>query len=332
MSLSPEMIRYITTGQCPYCGVAILSVEYVSRNSELLRREADELASGYGGNRHFRRAMGLYDLDGLVPRGVSAEVTSYNHMKCLTCQRIWTPSVSSADQRAADQQAARGPRQLGARQPAGRADLSKQLPSRSQYLKEPRLFQPETPAPEPQFDSSPLDFPPSSTQIDLSRCRLLGVTGERKTVKLLHVDRKTYRNDSAATLTTKVAVTSSVELTVTIDSTKLKSYGEEAGIALVGFANIQGRIQRQLSERYEIAFQSTSSVSGEDSVEVPPYWAVEHIIQWKMVTWEGTALLGKARLPEPAAQVPYEVPFRLDYGSKVVDAPDVPVKKKKKRS
>jgi len=311
MSLSPEMTRYITTGRCPHCDVEILSTAYVFQNKESLQRAAYDLASWRATN------IILFNMSASIvaPSGVRAkvkvvraEVMKPHAMQCLACMRSWTPlpSVSSA-----------------------RTDLFKQLTSGSQdwtrSSKEPTLFQPKTPAPGLRFTPSP---PPR--QVDLSRCRLLDVTEERKVEEFLREERKTYRNNSSATITQTITITSSITRTVTIESTKLKSHSEGAGIALVRFASIQGQIQRQLSERYTVTLQSTSSVSEETSASILPYSTIEHIIRWKTVTWVGTALLGKpARLPQPVAEIPYEVLLGLTFESEFINVHDVPGKKKK---
>jgi hypothetical protein len=61
--------------------------------------------------------------------------------------------------------------------------------------------------------------------------------------------------------------------------------------------------------------QNTLSVSETTSVTIPPNSTIEHVIRWKLVSWAGTALLGKLAEshPQALAQIPYEVPFRLTY-------------------
>jgi hypothetical protein len=84
-------------------------------------------------------------------------------------------------------------------------------------------------------------------------------------------------------------------------------------------------VQQQLSERYSVALESSSSVSDKTSVTIKPYSTIEHIIQWKLVTWIGTALLGKTALPssQPIARVPYQVPVRLTYDDDFIDVKEV---------
>jgi hypothetical protein len=173
--------------------------------------------------------------------------------------------------------------------------------------------------------------------VDLSGCYLTAVTEEKQIEKFLWEQRKRYRNNSGSTVTRELSVISSITLTVTTDSSELKSYNAEAGITLLGFAAIQGQVQRQLSERYSVALQSSSSISDKTSVTIKPYSTIEHIIQWKAVTWIGTALLGKPALllgkpalpsSQPIAQVPYQVPVRLTYDDDFIDVKEVQGKKK----
>jgi hypothetical protein len=58
---------------------------------------------------------------------------------------------------------------------------------------------------------------------------------------------------------------------------------------------------------------------------------VEHVIQWKVVTWIGSALLGKPKLAarRAIAQVPYEVQIGLTYDDDVIDVKGVQGKKKR---
>jgi len=171
----------------------------------------------------------------------------------------------------------------------------------------------------PQALSSLISQP--SRKVDLSGCALVGVTNEQQVEKFLWEQRKRYRNSSGSTVTRELSVTNSITLTVTTESSKLTSYNAEAGVTLLGFASIKGQVQRQLSERYSITRQSTSSVSDKTAVTLKPHMTVEHVIQWKAVTWIGTALLGRPTRGSslPIAAVPYQAQVSLTYDDDVID-------------
>jgi hypothetical protein len=310
MSLSPEMTGYIRTGRCPHCGVAILSSAYVSQNRLRLRREADKLAL------RDRRVLllGMF----LAPSGVRARVVTENgSIQCLNCMKFWFAFAVTATFL----------RDLATGDPATTGRLAPRSPSSQPTLWVRQAT--ELPASPPR-------------KVDLSECRLVAVAEEKQVEKFLSEQRKRYQNHSGSTVTRELTVTNSFTLTVTTESSELKSHDMDAGITLFGFAQIRGQVERQLSERYSVTLQSTSSVSDKSSVEIKPYSTVEHIIQWKVVTWTGIALLGKPltfqraiaqapyQVPQRAiAQVPYQVPVRLTYDDDFIDVKDVQVKKKR---
>jgi hypothetical protein len=302
MSLSIEIERYITTGRCPYCGVAILSSNYISLNSIYLRGAANHFASK--GKTSNYLAFSAF----LAPPRVKAKVIKLGQfpaMQCLSCMRYWYFVAWHA----------------------AIAYPFSSIQPRTGII-------PSTPSPlgsvRRVLTGPSLSQPPR--KVDLSGCALVGVTGEKQVEKFLSEQRKMYRNNSGSTVTRELNVTGSWTLTVTTESSKLQSHNAAAGVTLFGFAAIQGRVQRQLSERYSVTSQSTSSVSDKTSVTLKPYMTVEHVIQWKVVTWIGTALLGKptSAFPGAIAQVPYQVPVRLTYDDDIIDVNNVQTKKKRR--
>lgn len=302
MDLSLEMLRYTTTGQCPYCHVVILSPEHMSKYREQLQGVA----------RHFsedleRQAaeldrldsiddsqMGFLDKLRMLGKVGKVLMTTWNHpilapseshvimgtdgtMECTTCHGEWS---------------------IGLRP----------IASHSEGPAAPNL---------PLTPSAASKTVPSAAlrKVDLSGCEILGVTGEKPVEVVIEETRKKYRNNSNTTVTREISISTSVTRAVTTDSSQLKSYNTDAGITIFGFATIQGHVQQQLSHRYSVMLQNTLSVSEKSSVVIQPHSAIEHVIQWKVVSWSGTALLGEPAQvhPQPVAQIPYEVPFRLTY-------------------
>ena len=306
------MERYITSGRCPYCGVVILSIDYVSRNRAHLRAAANGLES-----LGILVTRALEYKATLAPPGVKAKVTitGPTQMQCLSCMRTWLFSDSTV---------------------AGLASSSTQLQTGITPSAPFRPGPSGVPWPPsisgPRSAGAPGPFPSqTSRNVDLSGCVLVGVAEEKQVEKFLREERRKYRNNSGSTVTRELDITSSITLTVTIESSKLQSHDVQAGVTLLGFAAIHGQVQRQLSERYSVTLQSTSSVSDKTSVTLKPYMTVEHVIQWKLVAWIGTALLGKpaSMFPRAIAKVPYQVPVRLTYDDDLIDVKNVQVKKKR---
>lgn len=177
--------------------------------------------------------------------------------------------------------------------------------------------------------------PRTSTRVDLSGCSLIRVKDERYVDIFLTPERNVYPNNSSGTVTQETSISHTITRTVTTESSKLTSYNAQAGITLVGFATIQGQVQKQLGQHYSVTLGSSSSISKKSSVSIPPYSSIEHVIQWKIVTCAGTALLGKRqaqsnRPPIIVAQIQYKVQLRLDFNHYYTDAD--PAKKKRKPS
>jgi hypothetical protein len=154
-------------------------------------------------------------------------------------------------------------------------------------------------------------------KINLARCYVTGVTNQEKIETFLSEERKIYPNNSkVATLTKEVSISNSIVRTVTVESSKLRAHNAEAGVTLFGFATIQGQVQQQLNERYSVTTENSISISEKTTIQVPPASTVEHVIQWKLVSLNGIAVLGESA-PSPSsynlAEVPYQVPLRLTY-------------------
>ena len=268
----------------------ILSPSYVSAFQESLLTAAEALASRGAGSDALRIPSALLTSPGVENVG--------SMMHCLTCSKSWV---------------------IG--------DVSNPLTSGSRDLTlgstNPTLLRAELPA-----QKAPELFPPEPPrQVDLSKCRLLDVTDERKVEKFLREERRTYPNNSSATVTREISIASSITLRVTIESNKLRSHNAAAGVSLVGFGTIQGRVEQALGERYAVTLESTLTVSENVSATIPPYSTIEHVIQWKVLEWGGIALLGKTQrsLQSVVAEIPYQVPLRLTFDHDFVD---VEVKKK----
>lgn len=130
-------------------------------------------------------------------------------------------------------------------------------------------------------------------------------------------------NTGSSTLTKRVGISNPVSRTVTIESSKLRAHNAQAGVTIVGFAEIQGQVQQQLGERYSVATGDTITISEETTIQIPPGSVIEHTIQWKVVYEFGLAVLGQpldSRYGQ-LAEVPYRVPMRLTYSDDINDAP-----------
>jgi len=169
----------------------------------------------------------------LAPVGARVKVTQSpsRSMQCLSCNGTWFFSA-----RVVGIASSPPPKIIGLAD-LQLGSLSRQAPSPSRQL--PR-------------------------KVDLSGSALVGVTGQSKVERFLFEQRKKYSNNSGSTVTREMSVAHSIRLTVTIESSKLQSRNAQGGVTLAGFATIQGQVQRQLSERYSMTLESTSSVSEEN--------------------------------------------------------------------
>lgn len=285
--LSAEMTQYITKGTCPRCGVAILSPDYVSQHLEVMIAQA------------FRRDVlrGLVS-DSLTPAGAKVKYNGFRAMKCLTCMNGWSidPPLHQSP---------------GARLGLLRTQSVFKPPATSQ----PRVLNLKGPIIRPAT-------PPAATSINVANYRLLGVKDEQQIETVLRTETKTYPNGSSGRITPKVGITDSVTKSVTFESSKLKSSGSQGGIRILGFATIQGQIQKQLSERYAVQIQRTLTVSEEIQIEVPPHKAIELSITWKMIWLKGIAILGPLfGTARAEVEVPYFIPQRLSFDPRTRDIP-----------
>jgi hypothetical protein len=156
---------------------------------------------------------------------------------------------------------------------------------------------------------------PPVRQISLARCHVTAVK-EQRILKLFSRKRgrRTPNNSKVATLTKEISVSNSVTRTVTIESSKLKGHNAQVGVTLIGFGGGQGQIQQQLNQRYSVATQNSITISEKNVIQVRPASTVEHVIQWKLVSLMGIAILGESPRFSPSfdlAEVSYQVPLRL---------------------
>ena len=161
-------------------------------------------------------------------------------------------------------------------------------------------------------------------QVDLRGCQMTGRKDERQIEEFLSRERKEYRNNSSvATLTKEVSISNSITRTVTIESNKVTAHNAQASVTIFGFGTIQAVVQQQLSETYSVAVGNTLTISETTTIEIPPSAVVEHIIQWKLVSWNGIAILGPAGSSSSSslAEVPFRVPHRLTYTDELNDVP-----------
>jgi hypothetical protein len=282
--LSAEMTQYITKGTCPRCGVAILSPDYVSQHREAMIAHA------------LRRDVlrGLVS-DRLTPAGAKVKYNGFRAMKCLTCMNGWSidPPLHQS--------------------PGMRLGL----------LRTQSVFKPPATSQPPVLNlKGPVIRPttPAATSINVANYHLIGIKDEEQIETVLRTETKTYPNGSSGRITPKVGITDSVTRSVTFESSKIKSSGSQGGIQILGFATIQGQIQKQLSERYAVQIQRTLTVSEEIQIEVPPHKAIELSITWKMIWLKGIAILGPL-FGTVRAEVPYFIPQRLTFDPRTRDVP-----------
>jgi hypothetical protein len=298
--LSDEMMHYINEGTCPLCGVEILQAIYLDakRDAMLARatrtsNKVDELLAGVTG-------------DPLQPPWANIVYDSPYRLKCLNCRGTW------------------GFYPLGGRKTNTPQRLLR-LPSDP---KPPTANQsPAASGPVAQPTPWIVGRPRLVGNIDLTNYRLVGVTDEQWTETVLRQETKTYPNQSSGRITPKIGITDTVTKSVTFETSKLKSVGAQAGVQILGFASIQGQIQRQLSERYAVEVQRTLSVNEEVQIEVPPHQTIEFMIIWKLVSLTGSALLG-ASVGASRAEVPYSIPQRLTFDWRTRDVPSTEQRKK----
>jgi hypothetical protein len=257
--------------------VAILSPEYVSQYRAGMLAEALIIKNSI---------RAVYWLSSITPPGAKVAYKDPNEMKCLTCNNTWHVY-----------------------QPQGASPPGQTLLGTQSVLK-PRT------ASNPWAASSRgaliRPTPPPARNINVKNYHLLGVKDEQQIETVLRTDTKPYSNPTSGTLTPKVIITESVMESVTFETNKIKTSGGQAGVQILGFANIQGQIQQQLNQRYARQIQRTLTVSEEIQIEVPPHTAIEFSIIWKMVWLKGTAILGQV-FGTDRVEVPYTTPYRLTF-------------------
>jgi len=128
-------------------------------------------------------------------------------------------------------------------------------------------------------------------------------------------------------VTKELSVSNSIARTVAIEANRVTARNAEGGVTLFGFASIHGSVQQQLNQRYSVTTQSSVSISEKTTITIPPATVIEHVIQWKLVSLNGLAFLGKSG-PSPSslilAEVPYHVPLRLTYTEAINDVKKIP--------
>jgi hypothetical protein len=147
--------------------------------------------------------------------------------------------------------------------------------------------------------------------INVARYRLIGVKDEKEVETVHSRTKKPYSNPSSVKMTHKITVSNSVTRSVAIEHNKSKTSSGQAGVQLIGFANIQGQIQQQLAQKHAVQVQGTFSVSEEVTIELEPFHTIELSITWKMVWLQANALLGM--ISTPSVEVPYWIPLRLTF-------------------
>ena len=306
MNMSPEMKSYVQSGRCPRCDAVLLSDEYLRAVADRLEQAAARVAQnlyGWTGSlTPIARTFGIKtermaDEELLVGSQPQVEFITHgkyrymgdsapNGMQCLICMQSWpiAPKVMTAGPLALR-------RALAAREIEIGADAPHSIAARS---------------------------------LNLSGCRMTSVRDIAQMEMPLRRETRIYPNNTgSSTLTKRVGISNPVSRTVTIESSKLRAHNAQAGVTIVGFAEIQGQVQQQLGERYSVATGDTITISEETTIQIPPGSVIEHTIQWKVVYEFGLAVLGQpldSRYGQ-LAEVPYRVPMRLTYSDDINDAP-----------
>jgi hypothetical protein len=300
MSISREMTKYITTGRCPQCDAQILDRKYVSKNSYKM----NSVATGLAGWFNAAREAAAPNKSVLTPPGAAVRFHGGNkHLQCLTCLGTWPTGTTFEEDMKSLQ--SRRDRLLDARLP---------LPALRSYdeILTVRSLRPGRTQPSSQ-----------GREVDLAGCSVTEIRKIGQVEKRLSEERKRYPNNSkVATLTKEVSVSNTVTREIMIESSQLKAHNAEAGITFFGFAAIQGQVQQQLNQTYSVTTQNTITISETTTIQIPPQSIIEHVIQWKVISESGLAILGR-RLPTASrlAEVPYEVPLRLTYTEEINDVP-----------
>ena len=315
MELSPAMIRYVTTGRCPYCNTTILSQEYLTSSKGSLFKDLQAVAKLFVSHprfinpisvnaparREYVRSMRESELKMLVPAGANAEITADEHIRCLTCLNQWPIALT---------------------EPGTGLFPRRDRPAASSMSINPASL--KIPSTSPGESGIP------GQTVNLAGYGVVALRQQKQIEAHLSETTETYPNYSTKTpFAKKLTISNSVARTVTLERSGLKAHSANAGITFVGFAAIQGQIQQQVSERYAITTQSTISISQETSFEIPPGAAVEHVVHWKLVSEHGIAILATSMVPSSQwAELPYQVPMRLSFQDWIRD---VPLSKFKKR-
>jgi hypothetical protein len=308
MDLSPEMSSYIKSGRCPHCNAVLLTDDYVRLMGDSLEqaaiRQGQTLNYGYSNifsvaRRIAFRTPDMADEELLAGPERKAkfiktygyQATGYNKMQCLTCMQQWyLVTYPFASRRASGTGATVGrptpgiPQTRGTHTPPGNVTRS----------------------------------------INLAGCRMTDVREIKQREEPLSKEKRIYPNNTGnSTVTKEVSISNTISRIVTIESSKVKAHNAQGGITIVGFAEIQGQVQEQLGERYNLITQDAITFSEKTTIEIRPGSTVEHVIQWKVIYETGLAILGQSSdiRYSRLAEVPYRVPMRLTYSEEINNSP-----------
>jgi serine/threonine protein kinase len=123
------------------------------------------------------------------------------------------------------------------------------------------------------------------------------------------------RSSSTSVETIHVAHTAKVE--ITIDLSKARSPGGQAGIRFLDFASIEGQIKSEIRMRHELALKEELVFDQTTAISIPASTHVRVVFHWKRVWQEGTVTLGQRGAA--LAEVPYAITIALRFDKETSD-------------
>src|SRR6266496_501510 len=181
------MRRYINTGKCPHCGVAILSSDYIRMNS--VRMVAEALWATK------KPAPSL-----LAPFGRKIKYADNTSLQCLTCMKTWRLRQLTAVELLALKFP---PKQDSSQQRAPGLGLTAAL-SLAKVA-----------------GNSPILIP--ARRINVANYQLIRIKDQQEIETVQSRTKQTYPNPSSAKITHKIGITNSIARTVIIETNKAKT-------------------------------------------------------------------------------------------------------------
>jgi Effector-associated domain 1 len=118
------------------------------------------------------------------------------------------------------------------------------------------------------------------------------LTGKRRPEEL-DTEVHDYNNSgSSATSVETLRIAHSAHLVFKFDTAHASLRSGEAGVSILDFAKLQGRLQSSLRTQYSLSQENTLTVERTSQVNVPARKHVQVTLKWKRIWQDGTIVIG----------------------------------------